>query len=149
VQGVAPTHRAAGTTPSPSAGVIRLSGRVSDADLVGLIRGARLAVFASRYEGGALAAEEVVALGTPVVASDIPTFRELLSPPVELFGAFDELGGCCRRVLEAERPAASTLIQTRESWAGAGAAFGEVVAGASGLRSAVPARREQSETVRG
>ena len=126
VQGVAPTHRTAGLAPAAVPGVIRLDGRISDAELVGLIRGAKLAVFASSYEGGALAAQEVLACGTPVVASDIPAFRELLEPPVAFFGAFSELSECCAQVLAAVRPAVQTLEQVRASWRARGAELAEI-----------------------
>ena len=88
-------------------------------------------------------------IGHPVVASDIPTFRELLSPPVELFGAFDELVGAAGGSSKPKGLLHRRSFRRRRAGPGAGEAFGEVVAGASELRSAVPARREQSETVRG
>jgi glycosyltransferase involved in cell wall biosynthesis len=137
VQGVAPTHRAAEAQPAVEPGVVRLHGRVSDGDLVQLMRGARLAIFASSYEGGALAAEEVLALGTPVVASDIPTFRELLEPPVAFFGSLSELSGCCAQALAAARPSVQTLEQVRNAWRRAGAELAEVVS----RTSAEPAPR--------
>jgi glycosyltransferase involved in cell wall biosynthesis len=135
VQGVAPTHRAVGAAPIAEPGVTRLSGRISDADLVRLMRGAQLAIFASSYEGGALAAEEVLALGTPVVASDIPTFRELLRSPVAFFGDLSELSDCCTQVLAAERPAVQSLEQVRAAWRTRGASLAEVVTRTSEARA--------------
>jgi glycosyltransferase involved in cell wall biosynthesis len=137
VQGVAPTHRAAEDAASAEPGVIRLRGRISDADLVRLMRGAKLAIFASSYEGGALAAEEVLALGTPVVASNIPTFRELLEPPVAFFDDLSQLSERCTQVLAAARPKAQTLEQVRDAWRTAGAALAAIVT----RTSAEPAQR--------
>jgi glycosyltransferase involved in cell wall biosynthesis len=127
VQGVAPTHRSASDEQASEQGIVRLRGRISDADLVSLTKQARFVVFGSEYEGGALAAQEVLALGTPVVAADIPTFRELLAPPVAFFHDFDGLGEACAQVLVAARPAVKTPEQVRQSWREAGAAFGAAI----------------------
>ena len=99
-----------------SPGIIRLAGHVSDHDLVCLIRRSAVAVFASAYEGGALAAQEVLALGTPVVAADIPAFRELLPPGVPFFRDMSELGTLCTRAVTSPRPAQMTLQQSRMAW---------------------------------
>ncbi|MDE2335289.1 MAG: glycosyltransferase family 4 protein [Rhodospirillales bacterium] len=55
---------------------IRPLGRVDDAALAGLYRGAACLVFPSRYEGFGLPAIEAMACGCPVVASSIPGLRE-------------------------------------------------------------------------
>lgn len=62
-------------------------GKVSEADLVGLYAGAAAFVYPSLIEGFGLPLLEAFAAGAPVVASDIPVFREvaegaaLLCPP--------------------------------------------------------------------
>jgi glycosyltransferase involved in cell wall biosynthesis len=129
VQGIAPTHRQDAAGEPSRQGVQRLQGRISDSELVGLVRSAQCAIFASQYEGGALAAEEVLALGTPVVASDIATFRELLAPTVTFFDDFADLPARCAHVLAGDRPAALTLEQTSDSWRLAGSALADVIAG--------------------
>lgn len=53
------------------------TGYVSDADLRALVAGARGFVFPSRYEGFGIPIEEALAVGTPVLASDIPVFHEV------------------------------------------------------------------------
>ena len=117
VQGAAPTHRA--TTEHDDAaevGVSRLHGRISDGDLAAVARQSSMAVFASCYEGGALAAQEILALGTPVLASDIPTFRELLAAPVEFFAGLGQLTSACAAMLERNRPTAMSADEARASW---------------------------------
>jgi glycosyltransferase involved in cell wall biosynthesis len=51
-------------------------GYVPDADLKALFRGASCFVFPSLYEGYGLPPVEAMALGCPVIASDIPSVRE-------------------------------------------------------------------------
>ncbi len=55
-------------------------GRLSDAALDDLLGEANLAVFPSRSEGFGLALLEALAAGVPVLASDIPSHREVLGP---------------------------------------------------------------------
>ncbi len=58
-------------------GGIRPLGRVDDATLAALYRGAACLVFPSRYEGFGLPAIEAMACGCPVVAAAIPALREV------------------------------------------------------------------------
>ena len=52
-------------------------GRCSDADLDGHLRGARALLFPTLVEGYGLPLIEALALGTPVIASDLPVFHEI------------------------------------------------------------------------
>ncbi len=52
-------------------------GKVSESDLIGLYAGAAAFVYPSLIEGFGLPLLEAFAAGTPVVASDIPVFREV------------------------------------------------------------------------
>lgn len=115
VEGASALHRRAQAGDDPP-GVLRLAGRVSDRGLVSLARRSSLAIFASRYEGGALAAQELLALGTPVVASDIPTFRELLPIRVPFFSDPADLGDRCAQALDNSRPVALTCDEAAASW---------------------------------
>ena len=56
-----------------------LPGYVDAATLRGLIAGAAVLAFPSRYEGFGLPPLEALAAGTPVVASDLPVLREVLA----------------------------------------------------------------------
>jgi glycosyltransferase involved in cell wall biosynthesis len=53
-------------------------GEVSHADALRMLSQCRLMVISSRMEGGAHAVSEAIALGIPVIASDIPGNRGLL-----------------------------------------------------------------------
>jgi glycosyltransferase involved in cell wall biosynthesis len=53
-------------------------GYLSHDDLRGVVAGASVLAFPSRYEGFGLPPVEAFACGTPVVASDIPVLREVL-----------------------------------------------------------------------
>ena len=125
VQGTAPTHRAATGHDNEETGVIRLHGRISDADLAVIARDSAMAIFASCYEGGALAAQEILALGTPVLASDIPTFRELLAAPVQFFSGLDQLAPACAQLLGQPRPAAMSADDAHAAWKSSARLFAE------------------------
>lgn len=58
-------------------GAIRPLGRVDDATLAALYRGAACLLFPSRYEGFGLPAIEAMACACPVVSADIPPLREV------------------------------------------------------------------------
>ncbi|MDK3256149.1 glycosyltransferase family 4 protein [Blastococcus capsensis] len=63
--------------------VLRL-GYLDDADLRSVVAGAEAMVFPSRYEGFGLPPLEAFAAGVPVVASDIPTTREIVGTDPDL-----------------------------------------------------------------
>jgi glycosyltransferase involved in cell wall biosynthesis len=63
--------------------IVRL-GYLEEPDLRSVVAGARALVFPSRYEGFGLPPLEAFAAGVPVVASDIPTIREILGPDTDL-----------------------------------------------------------------
>lgn len=65
-------------------GIVRL-GYLDDASLVAILRRARALIFPSRYEGFGLPLIEAMALGCPVVASDLPTVREIGSDACWVF----------------------------------------------------------------
>lgn len=57
---------------------VKFLGYVSDTDMAKLYSGAEVFILPSLYEGFGLPPLEAMASGTPVIASDIPVFREIL-----------------------------------------------------------------------
>ncbi|WP_084085776.1 glycosyltransferase family 4 protein [Cupriavidus sp. USMAA2-4] len=57
-------------------GVVSLSGRAGDREVAALLRGARALLMPSFAEGFGLPVAEALALGVPVIASDLPALRE-------------------------------------------------------------------------
>jgi glycosyltransferase involved in cell wall biosynthesis len=63
----------------------------SDEDVLAAYRGASVVVAPSRFEGFGLTPMEGVAMGVPVVASDIPPHREFMGDAVRYFSPDDDL----------------------------------------------------------
>ncbi len=59
------------------AGLVEARGRVSDQEVAWLLSGARALLFPSMVEGYGIPVVEALALGLPVIASDIPALREV------------------------------------------------------------------------
>ena len=76
----------------------------SDVDLRLEYLNADLVVMASRGEGFGLPIVEALAHGTPVVARDLPVFRELLGPDGWYFGRDQELADLILRRLHSDDP---------------------------------------------
>lgn len=72
-----------------SRGSIRMMGHLSASELVWLYQHARLFVFMSLDEGFGLPPLEALAFGCPVLASDIPVFRETLGQRATLVDPLD------------------------------------------------------------
>lgn len=81
---------------------IKLLGRVSDAELDTLYRGALALVAPSLLEGYGLPLREALARGTPAVVSDLPAFGPELSPAV-LRVALGDVGELSEALLAVER----------------------------------------------
>jgi glycosyltransferase involved in cell wall biosynthesis len=64
-------------------------GRVAEADLWALYAGAELLAFPSVHEGFGLPPVEAMAVGTPVIASDLPVLREVGGPAARYVPAGD------------------------------------------------------------
>ncbi|KAF0097019.1 MAG: group 1 glycosyl transferase [Rhodospirillaceae bacterium] len=58
-------------------GIVKVYGRLSDAAIAGLLKGARSLLLPSFAEDYGLPLAEALTLGTPVLCSDIPAFREV------------------------------------------------------------------------
>lgn len=76
---------------------------VSDEEYRNLLRGATALVSASQDEGFGIPLVEAMALGTPVVVSDIPVFREVAGD-AGAFAAPDDPAGFAHAVRELEEP---------------------------------------------
>ena len=63
--------------PSAFAGSVVELGRCSDDELASIVAGARALLMPSFAEGFGLPVAEALELGTPVIASDLPVFREI------------------------------------------------------------------------
>ena len=74
-------------------GRVRVLGRVDDADLFPLYRGAALFALPSRHEGFGLPVLEAMGQGTPVLCSDVPALVELVGAAAELVPHDEELWG--------------------------------------------------------
>ena len=70
-------------TVAQAEGWLQPLGYVGDAPLLALYRDARLLVFPSLYEGFGLPLLEAMAVGCPVVCSDLPVFREVAGAAAE------------------------------------------------------------------
>ena len=64
--------------PGELAGAVIEMGRCSDGELQGLLGGARALLMPSFAEGFGLPVIEAIRAGTPVIASDLPVYREIL-----------------------------------------------------------------------
>lgn len=84
-------------------GHVRECGRMSDAAVAGMLRGARALLLPSLAEGYGLPLAEALACATPVLCSDVPAFREVGSDVPEYLDPTD-----CRvwrdAILEYARP---------------------------------------------
>ena len=111
-------HRADDTRAAmAAAGVtdrVVLPGRVTDAELAALYRGAMAYCLPSRAEGFGLPVLEAMAAGAPVIASDLPVVRELVGD-----GAiFVEVGHVDAWATALERLVADDAVRARLSSAG-------------------------------
>lgn len=70
-------------------GIIKFTGYVRDESMPALYNGADLCIFPSLYEGGGLAMLEAMASGKPILASDLPTLRELAGDAAEFVDPHD------------------------------------------------------------
>ena len=73
-------------------GKVRELGRCDDAAMAGWIAGARALLMPSFAEGFGIPVIEALALGTPVIASNLPVFREIAGDIPEYIDPLDQAG---------------------------------------------------------
>ncbi|MGI4731984.1 MAG: glycosyltransferase family 4 protein [Janthinobacterium lividum] len=73
-------------------GVVVELGRCGDAELAGLLAHARALLMPSFAEGFGMPVIEALQLGTPVIASDLPVFREIAGDIPTYLPSFDGIG---------------------------------------------------------
>ena len=96
-------------------GLVHQAAGLSDASLARLIRGARGVVAPSSVEGFDLPTVEAMAMGVPLIASDIPVHRELV-PGARLVDPLDGLGWLAALQAETIVPTAAPAF-TPPTWA--------------------------------
>lgn len=91
---------------------------MSEAALISIIRNSEVLIQPSRYEGFGIPPLEAMYLGTPVIVSDIPVFKELyFGFPVKFFkdGDSDEL--CSIMLQNHDRIKLNTCQRNKYSYA--------------------------------
>jgi glycosyltransferase involved in cell wall biosynthesis len=119
---IGPDERARLTALAPGGKLVFHDG-ASDETYREVLRGATALVSASRDEGFGIPLVEAMALGTPLVVSDIPVFREVGGDAAAYVDP-DDVGGFVRAVRELDDPqvwerrsAAARAQAARYSWA--------------------------------
>lgn len=107
-------HSAA-VTAAIEDGRVRFLGGVSDAQLAWLYSRARLFVYLSLDEGFGLPPLEALHFGCPVVASDLPVFRETLGESATLISPFDT-DGIARTIASVVAEPRRTVTPRDTSW---------------------------------
>jgi glycosyltransferase involved in cell wall biosynthesis len=84
---------------------VRFCGSAYGAELVQLLHGAIALIFPSLVEGFGLPVLEAMALGTPVVVSDVPALREVAGDAALVFDPYrpESLAAALTSVLDDER----------------------------------------------
>lgn len=100
-------------------GRVAYRGRAPDAELAALLRGARALLFPSLDEGFGIPLAEALAMGVPVIASDIPAFREVGGDAPDFLHPLDGPGW--RRAVEdytaPESPRRAAQLARAKAWA--------------------------------
>ena len=133
---------------SDLAGHVYEAGPVADAALDRLTRGARAVLMPSHAEGFGMPVMEALSVGTPVVAADIPAFRETASEAAELIDPLDGLGWA-RAILELADDTSPRLAAARArargfvapGWSDYFATVGRFIEEVAGHRTSAPAAR--------
>jgi glycosyltransferase involved in cell wall biosynthesis len=123
-------------------------GRISDGELKALYQSAMCFVFPSLYEGFGLPVVEAMATGCPVVAADIPVFRELFEGAVQFCDPHSPADIAMRVIqllddhdLQARLRTAGLDLARDMTWAGAASELAAVIS-AQLAAPAVDAKRE-------
>jgi len=114
---------------------IHIMSELSDAELYSVYKHANALVTPSLMEGYGLVGLEALMLGTPVIASDIPVYREVYRDLVTYFEPNNSaaLAGVIQSVLKLERP---SPLKIKRTWGNVTESIAEVInEGCARLRS--------------
>lgn len=123
-----------------------LLGPAPDADLAALYRRARATIVPSLAEGFGLPIYEAARMGSPLVLSDLPVFRELAADHARYFrtGSAESLAEAVRSVLRGPAPASSGIVLP--TWQDCAARIFDFMAGRNDYHivgsSALPSRSQ-------
>ncbi len=99
-------------------GRVEARGRLPDAELAALLRGARALLFPSLDEGFGIPLAEALAMGVPAIASDIPAFREVGGDAPDFLHPLDGPGW--RRAVEdlaaSDSPRRAAQLARAKAW---------------------------------
>ena len=135
-------------------GLVEERGELPDAEVAGLLRGARALLFPSFAEGYGLPLAESLACGVPAICSDLPALREVGGTVPEYLDPLDGAGW--RRAILNYAEAGSNahraqLVRMRHwqapNWDDHFAEVDDLLAQVTGLRAALPAVTEPVEPV--
>jgi glycosyltransferase involved in cell wall biosynthesis len=121
-RGVADSLASVAASLAPGRDVLDLRGRIPEAELVALYRGAAALVYPSRYEGFGLPLLEAMACGTPVIASRAASIPEvvgdaaLLVDPDDVDGWADAIEAVSRAEISTAMRAAGLARAAGFSW---------------------------------
>jgi glycosyltransferase involved in cell wall biosynthesis len=92
---------------TPDSGAVEFTGGVADGEKNRLLSRCRVGLSLSREEGWGLSITEFMALGLPVVAMDLPVFREVFEDQLDLVPKGDVAAAAARIVAWISDPAAT------------------------------------------
>ena len=111
-------------------GILELTGYLPRAELPSLLAGARALLMPSLYEGFGMPIAEAMAVGCPVVCSDLAPFREIACDRAQFHGTgVDEIVEAYRALLASLPAPGSAPRETRFTWSDSARRFATTLEG--------------------